>query len=60
VTHRHKADADLSLVLVLTGTFCIEPSQFIDDIALFPASCAEVVEHVALVQLPCDNSAQGS
>ena len=27
-------------------TFCIKPSQFIDDIALYPAWCREVVERV--------------
>lgn len=27
-------------------TFCIKPSQFVDDIALYPAWCREVVERV--------------
>lgn len=30
-------------------TFCIKPSQFIDDIALYPAWCREVVERVGEV-----------
>ena len=29
------------------GTFCIKPSQFVDDIARYPAWCREVVERVA-------------
>jgi hypothetical protein len=40
------------------GTFCIKPSQFIDDMALFPAWCREVVERVAEVAIPCVESTQ--
>ena len=29
------------------GTFCIKPSQFVDDMADYPAWCREVVERVA-------------
>ncbi len=29
------------------GTFCIKPSQFVDDLARYPAWCNEVVERVA-------------
>ena len=29
------------------GTFCIKPSQFVDDMAAYPAWCREVVERVA-------------
>ena len=32
-------------------TFCIKPSQFVDDLALYPAWCAEVVERVAALEL---------
>jgi hypothetical protein len=28
------------------GTFCIKPSQFVDEIARYPAWCREVVERV--------------
>ena len=31
------------------GTFCIKPSQFVDDMVLYPAWCREVVERVAEV-----------
>jgi hypothetical protein len=27
-------------------TFCIKPSQFVDDLALYPAWCREVVDRV--------------
>ena len=30
-------------------TFCIKPSQFVDDLALYPAWCREVVERVGEV-----------
>ena len=29
------------------GTFCIKPSQFVDDMSAYPAWCREVVERVA-------------
>ena len=32
------------------GTFCIKPSQFVDDIADYPAWCREVVERVAEIE----------
>ena len=40
-------------------TFCIKPSQFVDDLALYPAWCREVVERVAALDLR-DTSSQGS
>ena len=41
-------------------TFCIKPSQFVDDIALYPAWCREVVERVEALDLPRDTLSQGS
>jgi probable F420-dependent oxidoreductase len=41
------------------GTFCIKPSEFVDEIALYPAWCREVVERVATLELPCDKVSQG-
>lgn len=32
-------------------TFCIKPNQYIDDVALFPAWCGEVVERVGALEL---------
>ena len=40
-------------------TFCIKPSQFVDDVALYPSWCREVVERVAALQLPRDTLSQG-
>jgi len=40
-------------------TFCIKPSQFVDDLALYPAWCAEVVERVAALELPSGSEPQG-
>jgi len=41
-------------------TFCIKPSQFVDDLALYPAWCAEVVERVAALDLPRDTLSRAS
>ena len=40
-------------------TFCIKPSQFVDDLAHYPAWCAEVVERVAALELPRGSEPQG-
>ena len=36
-----------------------EPSQFVDDLARYPAWCAEVVERVAALDLPRGSAALG-
>ena len=41
------------------GTFCIKPSQFVDDISLYPGWCREVVERVAALEQPRDNVSHG-
>jgi probable F420-dependent oxidoreductase len=41
-------------------TFCIKPSQFVDDPVLYPAWCREVVERVAALPLARDTLSQSS
>jgi probable F420-dependent oxidoreductase len=41
-------------------TFCIKPSQFVDDLARYPAWCAEVVERVAALELPSGSEPRGA
>jgi probable F420-dependent oxidoreductase len=40
-------------------TFCIKPSQFVDELARYPAWCAEVVERVEALELPSGSEPQG-
>jgi len=40
------------------GTFCIKPSQFVDDLSLYPAWCREVVERVAALERVCGSEPQ--